>query len=72
MKTSTQVVLVRHTDGTPALWLDIVDIELLHEDGRRSHDYTGTMLNDDRISIPFDPSQENLEIVVEEWKRATA
>lgn len=63
-------VLVRYPNGQPALWLDIVDTELLHEDGRRTHNYAGTTLNDTNTSIPFDPANEDLEVTAEDWKRS--
>lgn len=67
MATETTKILHRNADGTPALWLDIVRVELLHDDGRRTVDYTGTTLNDDNTSIPFDPSIEDVEAAALAW-----
>ena len=72
MATETTQVLVRNADGSPALWVDIVDTHLIREDGTRYHDYTGSTLNDDNTSITFDPSVEDLEVCAEQWKSANA
>lgn len=68
MATQFTKVLVRDADGTPALWLDVVRTDLLHDDGRRSADYTGTTLNDETTSIPFDPATEDEEATALTWK----
>lgn len=71
MATTTTHILVRRPDGTPALWAEIVDTEYLRDDGTRFHDYSGSTLNDDRTSIPFDPATESFEDVAMGWLRAT-
>lgn len=65
-------ILARNSDGTPALWLEIDEVELLHDDGTRSKDYTGTTLNDDNTSIPFDPATEDIDLAVAQWEAAVS
>jgi len=72
MATQTTEIVVRHPDGSPALWLDVFKTELVHSDGTRSVDYSGTTLNDDNTSVPFDPATEDIDVAIEDWKRATA
>lgn len=64
-------VLVRHDDGSPALWLELVEQELIRDDGSRFTDYTGTLLCDDNTCIPFDPETEDIEDTVADWEKAT-
>ena len=71
MATERTFILVRHKNGSPALWLDEVRTELLHDNGSRSVDYYGSTLNDDNTSVPFDPATEDLDLAVEDWKRNT-
>jgi len=66
METST-IVLIRNRDGSPDLWLDIVDQHLIREDGSRYHDYTGSTLNDDNTSVPYDPATESNEDTAAAW-----
>lgn len=61
-------VLVRDGNGQPALWLDINKVEVIDDRGNRTADYTGTTLNDANSSIPFDPSVEDADLAVEQWK----
>ena len=63
MATETTKILVRNTDGSPALWLDIVDT---------MSDAGITTLNDENTSILFNPETEDLDAAVAQWEAATA